>query len=366
MYKLTPASENPWYQLATLAGDDHSANVLFWNGYQRKLLERANIFDSTDEDMSKLPELGESDLERVQQIEGLPSQMDGDSINDFLRNKLPRIDFSNFYFGFKTVFVGSTFDFLADFTGATFGADVYFIGAKFDLMADFSHSRFRKSAAFSVIKDAMDAAPMSFLGAKFCSNAPIFYGRRMHENTDWTDAVWPKTSDSEDQLKSDIRAYERLRLIARDLGKVNDEHFFFRKEMDCARVLVRFQKKGLRRFVSVTPFWLFRAFSNYGHSFERPAFGLLCLWSLGSLGNFLHFNKSRPLSDIAESNHALDSMILSLANMLPFFGFHSRLPTHLLKVKSDWIFLLSSGQTILGFILLFFLGLGLRNRFRLK
>ncbi|MDA9929643.1 hypothetical protein N9E91_00205 [Alphaproteobacteria bacterium] len=366
MVDLKPASENPWYQLATLAGNDHPANVHLWNGYQRELLERANIFDPTDEDMSKLPELGKSDLERVQQIDGLPSQMAKGWMIQFGNTAFPPVDFSNFLFGFRVSFLISTFDGITKFTNATFSAGATFLDAKFGQLAIFKGANFSESMDFTVIEDAGYATPMYFPDATFNSHPPRFFGRKMHEDTDWTGAVWPKTADDENQLKSNIRAYEQLSLSARELGKTSDEHLFFCKEMECRRVLVRFEKKCLHRFASVTPFWIFRTFSSYGYSFERPAGWLLFLWLLGPIGYFLYFSFCHPLSGIGWSSILQDSMIFSTANMLPFFGFHSRFPLQLLDVESGLIFLFSVGQTILGFILLFFLGLGLRNRFRLK
>ena len=52
----------------------------------------------------------------------------------------------------------------------------------------------------------------------------------MHGNTIWTEARWPDTSSQRGDLDRHIRAYQRLHLIARGLGKVDDEHMFFRKK----------------------------------------------------------------------------------------------------------------------------------------
>lgn len=399
MNDLKPASEKPWYQLATLAGDDHPENVRLWNGYQRVLLERAEIFDPTDGDMKNLPYLNEDELKKVEEIKELPHHKGATILIHFPHTEFQEVDFSNFYFGFTTTFRDSTFREFVEFKGtifvsdvrfcktsfeeganffnANFGGKADFIESRFSMFAvfadvtfndltDFSGATFISTANFSVTGNVKNAVPMHFRGATFSYHPPSFFGRKIHEDTDWTDTVWPEAVDNEKQLKSNIREYEQLSLSARELGKTSDEHLFFRKEMECRRVLVRFEKKCLCRLVSVTPFWIFRTFSSYGYSFERPAGWLLFLWLLGPIGYFLYFSFCRPLSGIGWSSILQDSMIFSTANMLPFFGFHSRFPLQLLDVESGLIFLFSVGQTILGFILLFFLGLGLRNRFRLK
>ena len=84
----------------------------------------------------------------------------------------------------------------------------------------------------------------------------------MHGNTIWTEARWPDTSSQRGDLDRHIRAYQRLHLIARGLGKVDDEHMFFRKKMDCKRAIAPWFNKVL--------YWIYIGVSEYGHSVWRP------------------------------------------------------------------------------------------------
>ncbi|MDJ0825947.1 MAG: hypothetical protein QNJ16_10635 [Rhodobacter sp.] len=63
----------------------------------------------------------------------------------------------------------------------------------------------------------------------------------------------------------------------------------------------------------------------------------------------------------------LEAVGLSFANLFAFLGF-ARLyfGEFLAEEAPTWVKVLAGGQTIAGVVLLFFLGLGLRNRFRLK
>ena len=62
---------------------------------------------------------------------------------------------------------------------------------------------------------------------------------------------------------------------------------------------------------------------------------------------------------------ALSITGLSFANIFAVFGFHQRFPSDLLADPGTGAILLTASETLLGFVFLFFLGLGLRTRFRL-
>ncbi|PNE09739.1 MAG: hypothetical protein CR217_18410 [Beijerinckiaceae bacterium] len=101
---------------------------------------------------------------------------------------------------------------------------------------------------------------------------------------------------------------------------------------------------------------LYGLLSDYGRSYARPLYALIAVAAFGTLVLLL----SSALAP-------WQSLGLSLANTFNVFGFRKDffdaatiecLPT-LLKI-------LAAVQTILGTILLFLLGLGIRNRFRMK
>jgi TM2 domain-containing membrane protein YozV len=57
---------------------------------------------------------------------------------------------------------------------------------------------------------------------------------------------------------------------------------------------------------------------------------------------------------------------LSFANLFAFLGLHRLYFTHVLKDLPGLLQFLAGAQTVAGVVLLFFLGLGLHNRFRLQ
>ena len=73
-----------------------------------------------------------------------------------------------------------------------------------------------------------------------------------------------------EDLDIHINAYQRLQLIARGLGKVDNEHRFFRKELDCKRKLAAWPAKPF--------YWGYKLASDYGHSYLRTLGRIFGLW----------------------------------------------------------------------------------------
>ncbi|MAB86944.1 MAG: hypothetical protein CML51_06565 [Rhodobacteraceae bacterium] len=143
------------------------------------------------------------------------------------------------------------------------------------------------------------------------------------------------------------------------MGKVEDAHLFFRREMDLIGRLSPW-------YTRVTD-WLYGLVSDYGHSFERPIVGLAGLWALWSALYVLYFTSVDKLHlDMDGMDLALSIAGLSFANIFAVFGFHWRFPSDLLADPGTDAILLTASETLLGFMFLFFLGLGLRTRFRLR
>ena len=158
------------------------------------------------------------------------------------------------------------------------------------------------------------------------------------------------------------RAYTRLRQVMSELHKPDDEHFFGRQEMRCKALLEgRFQ-----RAVS----GLFELVSDYGYSVTRPLVGLGCVIA-APMGTFAALLESRD-PDWAHFEWGgffvalWTAAGLSFANTFKFFGFQRLYFLEFFQRSDGLIDFVSGAQTVLGFALLFFLGLGLRNRFRLK
>lgn len=204
---------------------------------------------------------------------------------------------------------------------------------------------------------------MKFKGAKFFKHPPRFFGRTLHEDTDWTGVTLPNAEAqaalSRDLLEDDKRAYEQLRIKCGALGKVEDEHMFFRREMELTGRLSPWYTRAT--------YWLYHLVSDYGHSYWRPIAGMGGLWAVWSLFYALHFMARDQLHLCMDRVELLRStMGLSFANIFAVFGFYRRFPSDLLADPTFVTVLLTVSETLLGFVFLFFLGLGLRTRFRLR
>lgn len=112
------------------------------------------------------------------------------------------------------------------------------------------------------------------------------------------------------------------------------------------------------------PYRLFGVFSDYGYSIERPAISLFWVWFLPALIFAAFRVTGMPLTDLAE---LLWSGALSFANLFPVFGFHRVwFDADKLAALHPWLKALAGAQTVVSLPLLFFLGLGLRTRFRMR
>ncbi len=138
------------------------------------------------------------------------------------------------------------------------------------------------------------------------------------------------------------------------------------REMKCDAVL----KKGWDRFVVQSFGWV----SDYGYGVTRP---------LGILGGLLvipaliygwYFGPRcfegyaiSPPGCMAETGWSLGKGFgFSFANLFAFLGLNRIHFADVWSVLPRGLGFLASAQTVMGFVFLFFLGLGLRNRFRLK
>ena len=130
------------------------------------------------------------------------------------------------------------------------------------------------------------------------------------------------------------------------LKKHEDELNFFALELQSRRI----EQGPVWGF----PFAIYGVLSDYGRSYLRPLGALIVVAAIGAAA-FWYF----------DARNYGEALGLSAANTLNVFGFHKffnlaiETPFALLKV-------FSALQTILGAILLFLSGLGIRNKFRMK
>ena len=138
-------------------------------------------------------------------------------------------------------------------------------------------------------------------------------------------------------------------------GLPEEEHYFFRREM-------RFRAK-IGTIFERLPYILYQELSDFGNSIIRPTVGLLVLWVGFGLAYWLGYyghGSDQSLTLL------LPAFGLSFANIFGFLGFHSRFMPNVFDSTPAWLIAASGFQSVFGFVLLFFLGLGLRARFRLQ
>ena len=462
--KLTPAAQNPWYVLATVAGEqearnlhhvDHklrARNCRFWNGWMCQDLDpaaRAEIAERMGLQPGDLAPLSEDEMKAVRQRftaafsdsepeDVMPNPSD---VVDFQKTYFPSIvvlgkchfnrravfqethfagtayfrdshftedanfqavhftgsaDFLNAHFAisanfreahfagravfqkahlgentsfreahfgesasfrkvhfaeaavFQAVHFNGSADFLkahiamdANFREAHFAGSAFFREAQFDLIADFSDGCFKSKTVFD--------------GTDFKGRVPKFFHRQMHQDTSFTDdpALWPQVT--KDNAKDGKRAYTRLRQVAAEIYDPDLEHFFLRQEMRCKEHLApRFDKLFFRAY---------RLISEYGISVARPVVGLALTIGVGwpFIASFLKYGQGGT-----GGAPIWEGLGISFGNTLPFLGLVRKMHPDFYKQAPAWLDALSGVQSVAGILLIFFLGLGLRNRFRLK
>ena len=427
---LRPASQNPWYKLAT-AREDHAANRDLWNGYMRHLIREgeADNLRRADARAIVLPTLRPDEIEQIREdIPGLPQALPEEISLSGLNFAEP-VNFRDFYFpvfaAFRgssfagnatfrgsnfagnatfrgssfagnATFRGSSFAKYADFEKSTFTGEANFMRSTFAEYADFEASRFKKTATFeasrfrrnagfeasrftehadfekstfagyanfekSTFADNADFSNATYEGKTSFQNvtftrAPLFFATTLHEDTDWTDVDWPAKPADKEEATQYVRRYDRLALIMSTLKQPDNEHQFFRLSMQAKEVR---DGEGISTRLSRLYGQLFR----YGWGLERA----LNLWVLhillgaGCLSVVPPCTMSYPLS-------GLTALVISFSNSFPFLGLH-RGPAKSAYASFDTLtgFNIIGGiQSVIGPILLFFLLLTIRNRFRLR
>jgi hypothetical protein len=109
---------------------------------------------------------------------------------------------------------------------------------------------------------------------------------------------------------------------------------------------------------------MYGAVSDYGRSYTKPLGWLVVVVMVGAflLAPHLDVTLKQPLESTVGKSFGL-----SLANTLNVFGFRKDfIDISLVERLPWWLKVLSGLQTILGGVLLFLFGLGIRNRFRMK
>ena len=267
--------------------------------------------------------------------------------------KIEWSSFSKAIFKMTANFHASIFNGSNTFEDAIFKGKADFSNATVDGRINFDKATFCDGASFDDARPDPSAAPLSFNATEFCKHPPSFFGRKMHENTDWTGVKLPnagrktaqceclqendkraddtvqmadkpmdpkvQAAQSRDLLEDDKRAYEQLRIKCGALGKVEDEHMFFRREMELTGRLSPWYTRAT--------YWLYHLVSDYGHSYWRPMAGMVGYGTFGAyFTRFISWPETSCICAWTGSSFCSAPWACLLRIFLPSLGFIGGFP----------------------------------------
>lgn len=201
------------------------------------------------------------------------------------------------------------------------------------------------------LTDTYFPEPTNLRGTKFTKRFPTLDGALLHPKTDFTaeNSHWPN-SINKDHAKDAAKSCAIIRHNVAAQGLVEEAHFFYRKEMDARKMQANFVERWFFQY-----YW---SVSNYGQSITLPTVQLLCILIGGWLILYC------PLwSEVSWTN----ALAMSFANTFKFLGIERIFLDRDLYASLPWYLKAASAvQMVYGVIAIFLLGLGIRNRFRLK
>jgi hypothetical protein len=252
---------------------------------------------------------------------------------------------------YKTRFSGD-----ANFDKAVFSGKVDFKEAVFSREADFQACEFRSSTSFAF--------------TEFLSQVPDFRDAKLREATKWYLVQWPHAPTGWLEAQKHVSAYERLKAEMERLKKHEDEQFFFAKELRARRALLWFNARsgsgGFGARATAAFEWLlnatYAAFSGYGQSVGKPICWLIAAFGLGAYALATSSFISPCPVDPGQA------ALLSAINLLPFLPYKAEkiVDKDIIDCLEPSAGVIGDLQSLLGVLLLFLLGLALRNRFRMK
>lgn len=285
--------------------------------------------------------------------------------------------FSGAYFGKQGVdFFDTNFRQSTTFAMARFAGDASFRRAQFHGAADFLCSKLDGVAAFD---DAKFVSTAIFKNSAFGS-APTFHGAQLHEDTTFEGVVWPGRLHKGQSPYDAARAWARLRIEMDRLQKHEDELLFFAQELN-ARVQDVSNEPPAKRML----YWCYMKLGA-GRNVTKPLSWLLGLnavlflpvyWYAAAYIQGHKISIPYILKNAAIFNIPADIVSFTLGHALPFIGatsperhdLYRRLFGRLDSAEIDmplWLEFVAISQQLVGVVLLFMIGLSLRNRFRMK
>ena len=272
--------------------------------------------------------------------------------------------FKGVKFRSNALFGNSRFRTDPNFSNALFEQRAWFHGCTFGDAARFTDTEFRGVTDFDQVEIQNNCL---FRGASFDGTVPRFFGATLPEYTDWHGAKWPKVATKADEALDQLQAYQRLARMMNGLEKFDDQRMFVRQEMRVRRRVDGWFPVGSMNLA-------YELICDYGHGLRRVAGWWLAHMLSGAIA--LSFSKFIRSSDqepawqaIRESFSEFGSaMLVSAGNAHGFLRLNDQFFGEATKVFKDLPGYNGIGafQTIVGVIILFFLLLTIRNRFRMR
>mgnify|MGYP001766919833 CR=1 FL=1 len=394
--KLTPANQNPWYILMTLHKEQpegaewwnydeelHAKNRRDWNKWaarglsEEKLAELRAMTDGEGKPHFEETELVPHD---DKEFAALAAAFTKASAQRGATAALPPPDqgCGLSHVAFDRVFIarGLLFPGYADLSGATFSGDAFLSGVKFSRKhrVDFSHATFKGKTTF--LNAEMEGAK-SFAHAVFEKHPPSFHGAKLNEGAAlhgvrWPDPPTPQTpppekdsakardaiataeAEAKEAAQQHVYNYQRLKQIMEGLKKHEDELNFFAMEMAAQRVVDG--KRSLRGLLN----GIYGAVSDYGRSILRPTLAFFPFFALSAPV----FEQSARVGEGCAPLTGAQAAGVSLATFLSVLpGLKDTINYKCLSTLATFT---AGFNAVVGAALLFLIGLGLRNRFRMK
>ena len=273
-------------------------------------------------------------------------------------------DFCDAVFGGGTLFSGVSFLDNASFDRTIFCSAIAFSRTIFDNRVSFRAAQFLSDRSTQLYNypstisfTSVDfKAPTSFEDALFESEWPSFESTVLHTESVFSlnDEYWPSV-ESKGNLTGQ-KTCSKIRKNQSSQGLIDGEHFFFRREMGLQMNSCSPGKRVL--------FLGYGLFSEFGRSISRPLWSMFILWLVGVFAIAGYLSSCCALSPEEFVQRPWGTAVaLSFSNLFPMFGFG--------RTYLDWVNLptalevYSAAQSVFSLPLIFFLGLGLRQQFKI-
>jgi hypothetical protein len=365
--KRIPAEASPWYWLYMEGAETWNRYFISaLNDYQKRKygLERFQPLTSTQRKnleskiKQKCPEKEKFEIE-TRYIIDFSNMIWPETCGKEKRG----VDFSNYIFPHLALFHNSIFMNHFSCKNALFLQSVTFDNSQFMSIADFTDTIFCDYASFRKCTFSSWAAyigttlrrGITFEETIFKKKVPHMQGISNGGSISFQNAKW-LTEKKESPSYEDVQCFATLKREMNQAHMYKEEIDFFAKELEYRSLMSNLREKFLISLYHVT--------SDFGRSITRPTLLLL--------GLIIIFTFIYQCVLLGQNAITIKAYLMSLQSTFPFIpvdkALHSKINVHegLNGLTIIGLQTMRVLQTILSTILLFLIGLGIRNRLRIK